>query len=426
MKLDVSCMRYLTRDDFRVLVAVEMGMRNHEMVPVPLISSIAKLRHGGMHRILSNLLKFKLLAHTNNEYNGYRLSYLGYDILALHTLSARNIVASVGNQIGVGKESDIFEAVDPEGNELVIKIHRLGRTSFRAVRKSRDYLRGKSKVSWLYLSRLAATKEFAFMSALHDHNFPTPIPIDQNRHIVAMSRIPGSPMSQLKAGALTAAQQVFENCLGILKKLAEHGLVHCDLNEFNLMVDHESSCSVTMIDFPQMISTSHPNAQELFNRDQGSLFKFFSMKMKYNPPEDDWIDFNSIVAGDIHIDEQVRASGFNNEEDQDISEYLLQSLQDGATEIIDEAVNEESVLETVFDLKSLKAVVEEPSTKDTNNVNSDNGSVNDDESGSDDEKDESEIANSSDKVEYAKNKIKRYAQMILQYTKFSLSLNVID
>ena len=66
----------------------------------------------------------------------------------------------VGNQIGVGKESDIFEALDPEGGEVVLKLHRLGRTSFRAVRRSRDYLRGKSKASWLYMSRLAAVKEF--------------------------------------------------------------------------------------------------------------------------------------------------------------------------------------------------------------------------------------------------------------------------
>lgn len=28
MKLDVNALRYLTRDDFRVLTAVEMGMRN--------------------------------------------------------------------------------------------------------------------------------------------------------------------------------------------------------------------------------------------------------------------------------------------------------------------------------------------------------------------------------------------------------------
>lgn len=36
-------MRYLSRDDYRVLTAVEMGMRNHELVPVDLITSIAKV-----------------------------------------------------------------------------------------------------------------------------------------------------------------------------------------------------------------------------------------------------------------------------------------------------------------------------------------------------------------------------------------------
>lgn len=36
-----------------------------------------------------------------------------------------------------------------------------------------------------------AVKEFAFMKALHAHGFPTPTPIDQSRHIVAMSKIEG-------------------------------------------------------------------------------------------------------------------------------------------------------------------------------------------------------------------------------------------
>jgi hypothetical protein len=39
MKLDVQYMRYLTRDDFRVLTAVEMGMKNHDLVPAELIGS---------------------------------------------------------------------------------------------------------------------------------------------------------------------------------------------------------------------------------------------------------------------------------------------------------------------------------------------------------------------------------------------------
>ncbi|RYY77876.1 hypothetical protein EON63_18120 [archaeon] len=52
MKLDVTCMRYLTKDDYRVLTAVEMGMRNHEMVPIPLIVQIAQLRHAGEYGVV--------------------------------------------------------------------------------------------------------------------------------------------------------------------------------------------------------------------------------------------------------------------------------------------------------------------------------------------------------------------------------------
>ena len=109
-------MRYLSKDDYRVLQAVEIGMRNHELVPVDLIGTIAKLRHGGSHKILSTLLRHKLIAHDAQKYNGYRLSYLGYDILALRSFLSRGTITSVGGQIGVGKESDIFEALDENGD----------------------------------------------------------------------------------------------------------------------------------------------------------------------------------------------------------------------------------------------------------------------------------------------------------------------
>ncbi len=37
--------------------------------------------------------------------DGYRLTYGGYDYLAMRALSKRDVMHSVGNQIGVGKES---------------------------------------------------------------------------------------------------------------------------------------------------------------------------------------------------------------------------------------------------------------------------------------------------------------------------------
>ena len=50
--------------------------------------------------------------------------------------------------------------------------------------------------SWLYLSRLAALKEFAFMKALGQHDFPVPRAINNNRHAVLMSMVDAYPLVQ--------------------------------------------------------------------------------------------------------------------------------------------------------------------------------------------------------------------------------------
>lgn len=39
---------------------------------------------------------------------GYRLTIAGYDYLALKALAARESIHSLGNQIGVGKESGVL------------------------------------------------------------------------------------------------------------------------------------------------------------------------------------------------------------------------------------------------------------------------------------------------------------------------------
>lgn len=45
------------------LTQVEMGMKNHEIVPVSLLSSIASLKHGGCNKILRELVKHKLVVY---------------------------------------------------------------------------------------------------------------------------------------------------------------------------------------------------------------------------------------------------------------------------------------------------------------------------------------------------------------------------
>lgn len=49
---------------------------------------------------------------------------MGYDYLALKSLSMRGVIESFGNQIGVGKESNIYVVGNSEGEQLCLKLHR--------------------------------------------------------------------------------------------------------------------------------------------------------------------------------------------------------------------------------------------------------------------------------------------------------------
>ncbi|XP_006130508.1 serine/threonine-protein kinase RIO2 [Pelodiscus sinensis] len=310
-RLNVVMLRYLSRDHFRVLTAVEMGMKNHEIVPASLIASIASLKHGGCNKILKELVKHKLLAYERTKtVQGYRLTNGGYDFLALKTLSSRQVVNSVGNQMGVGKESDIYIVANEEEQQLALKLHRLGRTSFRNLKNKRDYHKHRHKMSWLYLSRLAAMKEFAYMKALHDRKFPVPKPFDYNRHAVVMELVSGYPLCQVHQ--IEDPASVYSELMELIVKLANHGLIHGDFNEFNLLLDSEDQ--VTMIDFPQMVSTSHPNAEWYFDRDVKCIRDFFKKRFGY---ESELFPTFQDIRRECSLDIEIAASGYTKEMQED-------------------------------------------------------------------------------------------------------------
>lgn len=45
-----------------------MGMKNHELVPATLAASIANLHHGGVHKILKELCKHRLLSYERGKH----------------------------------------------------------------------------------------------------------------------------------------------------------------------------------------------------------------------------------------------------------------------------------------------------------------------------------------------------------------------
>lgn len=69
------------------------------------------------------------------------------------------------------------------------------------------------------------------------------------------------PSSSCQVHDLQDPSALYSEFMELIVKLANHGLIHGDFNEFNLMLDDQDH--ITMIDFPQMVSTSHANAEWL-------------------------------------------------------------------------------------------------------------------------------------------------------------------
>ncbi|KAG0239312.1 hypothetical protein BGW41_007797 [Actinomortierella wolfii] len=316
MKLDAKVLRYMSAEDFRVLTATEMGSKNHEVVPSALITQIAQLRHGGTHKILSELARRNLVAKVQHiKYDGYRLTYGGYDYLALKTFCHRNSVYSVGNQIGVGKESDIYIVADEEERQMVLKIQRLGRMSFRTIKSKRDYLKHRKSASWMYMSKLAAMKEYAFMKVLHENGFPVPEPIDQNRHCIVMELIDAFPLRQISEVANPG--KLYSDLMNLIVKLAQYGLIHGDFNEFNILI--RDNGEPVLIDFPQMVSTDHPNAEYYFNRDVECIRTFFKRRFQYESML--YPKFKLDTERQFDLDVQVAASGFTKKQQQELEKF---------------------------------------------------------------------------------------------------------
>lgn len=129
-------------------------------------------------------------------------------------------------------------------------------------------------------------------------------------------------MGQVKG--LTSAEATYHECISNIIKLAEHGLVHGDFNEFNLMISEQED--VTVIDFPQMVSTTHLNAQFYFERDVKCIQTFFSRRFGL------MFEGVPILETDIQktvdLDHEVKASGHLNQEDLEYADSVTQALLD--------------------------------------------------------------------------------------------------
>ena len=298
-----------------------------------------------LEKFLATLLRHKLVHHDRTTYDGYRLTTLGYDYLAMRTFLARETIKAIGHQIGVGKESDIFLVEDNDNDVKVMKLHRLGRTSFRSVKEKRDYHGKRHSPSWIYLSRISAMKENAFMKILHKYGFPIPTPVDANRHCVIMSLVDGFNLNDIKV--LEEPEKIYLDLMKLIERFAQHGLIHGDFNEFNIMLD--SHDKIVVIDFPQIISMHHPNAQTCFERDVNCIVNFFRKRFNFiheKIPNFEYCLNN--ISSDLGT--AIKASGYNYKNKVDDTGFLNESQQreHNYSNDIDEVKTSETVISAEY------------------------------------------------------------------------------
>jgi len=187
--------------------------------------------------------------------------------------------------------------------------------------------KGRKQMSWIYLSRISATKEFAYMKALYDRGFPVPKPIDFNRHILVMELVDGVTLQQVNEVPDPAV--LYDKLIKLLIKFADHGVIHGDFNEFNIMLDRETADPI-IIDFPQMVSTLHQDAADFFNRDVKCLQDFFRRRFGFESCESPPMLFGP--DGDVKrvdaIDAEIRASGITRHDEKELLSELSKPAEE--------------------------------------------------------------------------------------------------
>jgi RIO kinase 2 len=275
MSLSAESIRSLQPYDLRVLLALERLMKRYRWVPREDLRGEAGLSDAETMYRLGRLMKRGMVRFEKVPYDGYTLIFGGYNALALHAASERGTVTALGEFVGEGKESVVYRGLGLA--EVALKFHRVGQRSFRSARVKRGYLPQEGHIPWVFASAHSARQEFAALTLLHPA-VPVPIPLARNRNLVVMGWVEGATLNRCR---VDQPDVVLEEVLAHVAAAYRCGVIHGDLSEFNIMVDGER---VVLIDWPQWVEPSHPNADEVLRKDIENLLAFFARKYALEYP----------------------------------------------------------------------------------------------------------------------------------------------
>jgi RIO kinase 2 len=119
-------------------------------------------------------------------------------------------------------------------------------------------------------------------------------------------------------------EKLYHELMSLIVKLAKYGLIHGDFNEFNILIKDDGT--PILIDFPQMVSTSHVNAEYYFNRDVDCIRTFFKRRFGYEATT--YPRFAVDTEREVDLDVQVAASGFTKQLQAELEAYQIEIVNE--------------------------------------------------------------------------------------------------
>lgn len=260
----------LNKSDFKILKVFASSLKNRQFLNLPTLSQYSDLSQSLIEHHLKRLVKFGLISKSNI---GYTLLVTGLDIYVLKILSNSNIITAIGPQIGIGKEAEVYLAHDSLEQDRIIKMFRLGRSSFKQIKRKRDVNTGTN--SWLLLNIETAKKEYDILTYLKDSSTSFPSPLYRSFHCIVMEPIYGSRLSDIEN--LDYPELVLEKIISNMTIAYRKGYINGDLNEYNILVNDDN---IFILDWPQAVRVDTTNADVLLTRDVNNIIKFFSRKFE--------------------------------------------------------------------------------------------------------------------------------------------------
>jgi RIO kinase 2 len=262
----------LESEDYKLLKVLASGLKQHASLTKDEIVTYSKMHKDIVNFRISRLHDMKLIG--KNQI-GYSLLMMGLDAIALKILADNDIILGMGKPIGVGKESDVFEAITPTKGRRTLKFFRVGRISFREARRKRAFAAGQNIHHWLLINIDAAKKECDVLDQLRHARIRTPVIYYRAMHCIIMNRIEGG-IRLVDVKKLNDPKETLQNILYDIGVAYKHNIINCDLSEYNVLLD--STNNTWVIDWPQAVSRRHPNADELIRRDVYNIVKFFNRR----------------------------------------------------------------------------------------------------------------------------------------------------